>query len=299
MKNKKEVKNICHLIGFRLISSTEIQIDDRFRIRELLPVELKSLESIYEQAIQYYHHEWKSRRFCIESIEEIDLWKLALELDKIIISMWLFSGHSITKGALLREPHLKSEPYCILDSVMCEQGLGVWQVTNSEIKKFNDFWNNVKNIDFNMKNDIAIRYFKKALNSVGNTDSLVNLTIAMERILLPKENRELRDKFSLRAAFILAEKFEVRQQIKDVFKKAYDIRSKIVHGWSPKIDEKNFTIYLYLCRKIICIYLENKYKWQNLLLDELTLGNNKLTYNLVKYLGDLRDKSAFFKLNEK
>lgn len=290
MKNKKVIKNICHLIGFRLISATEVQIDDRFRIRKLLPTELKGLESIYKQSIQYYHCDWKSFRFCIENTEEIDLWDLASELDKIITAMWLFSGHSITKGALLREPPSKLETYCILDSVMCEQGKGIWQVTDLEIKKFNDFWGNVKNKELSL-NNIAIRYYKKAMNSVSNIDSLVNLTIAMENILLPKENRELRDKFSLRAALILAEKFEIRQKIKDVFKKAYHTRSRIVHGGNPEIDEKNFIIYFHLCRKIICIYLENKHKWHKLLLDELTLGNNKLTYNLVKYLGDLKEKS--------
>ena len=144
MKNKKVIKNICHLIGFRLISATEVQIDERFRIRELLPTELKGLESIYKQSIQYYYCDWKSFHFCIENTEEIDLWDLASELDKIIIAMWLFSGHSITKGALLREPPPSiSEPYCILDSVMCEQGKRMWQVTDLEIKKFNEIFFNL------------------------------------------------------------------------------------------------------------------------------------------------------------
>ena len=289
MKYKKNIKNICHLIGFTLLSVKEVQIDDRFRIRELLPSELKSLESIYKQSAPYYTCKGKSSRFCIENLEEIDKWKLSSEIDKIIIAMWLFSNKSISKGALIREPAPVSGIYLILDSPRCIWGQGVWQVTDLEIKNFIDFWNVIKNKDLS-PNNISIRYFKKAMCSITQDDSLVYLTIAMENILLPKEDRELRYKFSLRAALILSEKFEIRQKIKDIFKKVYDSRSKIVHGVEPKVYRGDFLIYFHLCRKIICIYLENKHKWNKLLLDELTLGNNKLSYGVVKYLSDQKNQ---------
>jgi len=288
MQYKKNIKNICHLMGFRLISANEVKIDDRFRIRELLPSELKSLESIYKQSGPSYICGGKSSRFCIENSEEIDKWKLSSEIDKIIIAMWLFSGKSISKGALIREPAPISGIYLILDSPGCIWGQGVWQVTDLEIKNFIDFWNVIKNKDLS-PNNISIRYFKKAMYSITQDDSLVYLTIAMENILLPKEDRELRYKFSLRAALILSEKFEIKQKIKDVFKKVYDTRSKIVHGKEPKVYRSNFLIYFHLCRKIICIYLENKHKWHKLL-DELTLGNNELSYGLVKYLNDQKNQ---------
>jgi len=288
MKYKKNIKNICHLMGFTLLSVKEVQIDDRFRIRELLPSEMKSLESIYKQSGPPYTFGAKSSRFCIENLEEIDFWKLSSEIDIIIIAMWLFSSKSINKGALVREPAPTSGTYRILDSSRCIWGRGVWQVTDLEIKNFIDFWNIVKNKDISLKN-ISIRYFKKAMCSITQDDSLVNLTIAMENILLPKEERELRYKFSLRAALILSEKFEMRQKIKDIFKKVYDTRSKIVHGVEPTVDRGNFLIYFQLCRKIICIYLENKHKWHKLL-NELTLGSNKLSYGLVKYLNDQKNQ---------
>jgi len=288
MKNKKGIKNICHLIGFNLLSFKEVQIDDRFRIRELSPSELKSLASIYKQPGPSYSCGGKSSRFCIENLEEIDIWKLSSEIDEIIIAMWLFSSKSINKGALVREPAPVSGTYRILDSPRCIWGRGDWQVTDLEIKKFIDFWNIIKNKNLSLKN-ISIRYFKKAMYSLTQDDSLVNLTIAMESILLPKEKRELRYKFSLRAALILSGEFEIRQKIRDIFKKVYDSRSKIVHGVEPKVYRSNFLIYFHLCRKIICIYLENKHKW-NKLLDELTLGNNKLSYGLVKYLNDQKNQ---------
>ena len=289
MKNKKDIKNICHLMGFRLISATEVQIDDRFRIRELSPSELKSLASIYKQPGPSYSFGGESSRFCIENLEEIDIWKLSSEIEEIIIAMWLFSSKSINKGALVREPALKSGINRILDSPRCIWGRGDWQVTDLEIKKFIDFWNIIINKGLSLK-DISIRYFKKAMYSITQDDSLVNLTIAMESILLPKEYGELRYKFSLRAALILSEKFEIRQKIKDIFKKVYDSRSKIVHGVEPKVYRGDFLIYFHLCRKIICIYLENKHKWNKLLLDELTLGNNKLSYGVVKYLSDQKNQ---------
>ena len=276
-------------MGFTLLSFKEVQIDDRFRIRELLPSEIKSLESIYIQSGPSYTFGMKSSHFCIENFEEFDLWKLSSEIDKIIIAMWLFSNKSISKGALIREPTPVSGIYRILDSPRCIWGRGVWQVTDLEIKKFIDFWNVIKNKDLG-PNNISIRYFKKAMCSITQDDSLVNLTIAMENILLPKEDRELRYKFSLRAALILSDKFEIRQKIKDIFKKIYDSRSKIVHGVEPKVYRSNFLIYFHLCRKIICIYLENNRQWHQLLLDELTLGNNKLSYGLAKYLNDQKNQ---------
>ena len=288
MKHKKDIKNICHLIGFTLLSVKEVQIDDRFRIRELLPSEIKSLESIYKQSGPSYTCRAKSSRFCIENLEEIDKWELSSEIDEIIIAMWLFSSKSISKGALIREPAPVSGIYLILDSPRCIWGQGVWQITNLEIKNFIDFWNVIKNKDLS-PNNIPIRYFKKAMCSITQDDSLVYLTIAMENILLPKEGGELRYKFSLRAALILSGKFEIRQNIKDIFKKIYDTRSKIVHGEEPKVYRSNFLIYFHLCRKIICIYLENKHKWHKLL-DELTLGNNELSYGLVKYLNDQKNQ---------
>ncbi|MFX0137715.1 MAG: hypothetical protein ACFFDN_29010 [Candidatus Hodarchaeota archaeon] len=289
MKNKKDIKNICHLVGFNLLSVKEVQIDGRFRIRELLPNEIKSLKSIYKQSVPHYPSGGEFSRFCIENLEEIDIWKLSSEMDEIIIAMWLFSSKHINKGALVREPALKSGIYRILDSPGCVWGHGDWQVTELEIKKFINFWKIIKNKGLSFK-DISIRYFKKAMHSLTQDDSLVNLTIAMESILLPKEEGELRYKFSLRAALIPPEKFEMRKKIMDIFKKVYDSRSKVVHGVQPKVYRGNFLIYFHLCRKIICIYLENKPQWNKLLLDELALGNNKLSYGVVKYLKDQKNQ---------
>lgn len=285
MKKKEKKINLCHLIGFKLLSKEEAQIDERFRIRRLLPRELLIPESIYEKNRPSFF-DWESFEFCIENNEEIRLDSLLSDLNRIIIAMWLFRGCSVTKGVLLLLPRRIDQVFYTIEDFRCWQGRGIWQAKDSEIIRFNEFWNIMKKLHLDLK-DIGINYFKKAMGSRGFIDSLINLTIAMECILLPNEGQEKSYKFSSRAAYILAKKYEERDRIKELFKNAYTQRSNIVHGGKlnyKKFNKESFLDYLHFCRKIICIYLENKSVWKKGILGEVSLGKNKLEYNLIRFL---------------
>jgi len=81
--------------------------------------------------------------------------------------------------------------------------------------------------------DIALRRFGLASGRVSNEDSLIDLWITIEALLLSDGNAELRYRASLRLARLCGDTLAARQEIFELAKKSYDARSKIVHGENP------------------------------------------------------------------
>jgi hypothetical protein len=78
---------------------------------------------------------------------------------------------------------------------------------------------------------IALRRFSDAGARDRDDDTLIDLMIAAEALFLPGETQELRFKLSLRAAFFVAAEMGLTKA--EVFRhmnRAYDARSRIVHG---------------------------------------------------------------------
>ena len=69
-------------------------------------------------------------------------------------------------------------------------------------------------------------------------DKYIDASILLEALLLPGIEGELKFRTSLRAALILGENEEESNNVFDVIKEAYDIRSKIVHGSAKEIEIK-------------------------------------------------------------
>ncbi|MFH1747646.1 MAG: hypothetical protein ABIG44_11440 [Planctomycetota bacterium] len=83
--------------------------------------------------------------------------------------------------------------------------------------------------------DVAIRRFDDAIHRARPEDGLLDLMIAAEALFLSdihnaKERGELRYRLSLRAAVFLTEEGGDSTIIYNLFRKAYDNRSAIVHG---------------------------------------------------------------------
>jgi len=273
---KRKILNMCHILGFKLESDKEANLDNRFRFRKLLPDEKELLKSLYP-SYEMHYFDWESFPYCIENKEDIGLYELSMEVHLMMLAIQLFSGYKITQGALFTKPPRELETCSILSPSRCEQGWGFWKATEAEIERLKEFWKIFQKINV-QSSGIWRRYFNKAICS-GILDALINLTIAMENILLPDTSRELRYKFALRASLILRDEYKAREYVKKIFRNAYDQRSKAVHGGNPKFEELDFLIYLQLSRKLICVYLENKEIWKKALL-EIELGKNRLKYNL-------------------
>lgn len=81
---------------------------------------------------------------------------------------------------------------------------------------------------------IALRRFHFAAQRKRSEDRLIDLLIAAEALFLPDGGGELRYRLSQRLAFFLHDDPTKRMDVFEDIKKAYDIRSKIVHGKQPE-----------------------------------------------------------------
>lgn len=81
---------------------------------------------------------------------------------------------------------------------------------------------------------IALRRFDQASGRENDEDTLIDLWIAFEALLLPDGSTELNYRIALRLARLCGDTPERRQDIFISAKESYRARSKIVHGESPR-----------------------------------------------------------------
>lgn len=79
---------------------------------------------------------------------------------------------------------------------------------------------------------VALKRYSTAMSRKSLDDKVIDMMISAEAIFLG-DNSELAYKLSLRAATLLGHDQESKQQIFSIFKTAYSLRSKIVHGILP------------------------------------------------------------------
>lgn len=71
-------------------------------------------------------------------------------------------------------------------------------------------------------------------------EAFLMFMIALECLILPKQNMELSYRLSQRAAWFLGNTPDKRQDIKALIKKLYNIRSKIVHSGGYEVPEEKY-----------------------------------------------------------
>ena len=106
-------------------------------------------------------------------------------------------------------------------------------LANEEITEFFSFYNELDRFDFSQHN--ALHTAVRRLNSsydVGTAYKIIDLMIGLEALYLAEE-QELAYKLAIRAAFLLGDSEERRKSIYKVLRKAYKVRSKMVHGDKP------------------------------------------------------------------
>jgi hypothetical protein len=108
-----------------------------------------------------------------------------------------------------------------------------YNLISQDVGNFTELWEKYNNYDFNENRpvDIAIRRFNYAYEKEQLEDKLIDYMIALEALFLKEdENTELKYRLTLRTALFIGSQKEEINQIREVINKAYDIRSKIVHG---------------------------------------------------------------------
>jgi hypothetical protein len=107
-----------------------------------------------------------------------------------------------------------------------------YSLQETEVWDFKNFWKAVRRIDFSKRGFLRIAFerFNDSRLREKEEDQLIDMIIAFEAFLSKdEEQQELRYRLSLRTASLLGKMPEEKRRIFSEMKKAYDIRSKIVH----------------------------------------------------------------------
>lgn len=90
---------------------------------------------------------------------------------------------------------------------------------------------------------IALRHFGRSVDSIGVQpieDRILHLVIALESLLSPADDRELKYRIALHAAYLLEQSHLGKERIYNLILDAYGIRSKLAHGSLERLKDKDF-----------------------------------------------------------
>jgi hypothetical protein len=113
--------------------------------------------------------------------------------------------------------------------------LSITGVDNDKIKEFYSKLSSVDYIQLDRPLSLALRRFDMAVERDSSEDSLLDILIALEAIILhesgnPEDRGELSFRLSVRLAYLVGASPDDRMKIFETTRKAYRLRSKIVHG---------------------------------------------------------------------
>jgi hypothetical protein len=101
----------------------------------------------------------------------------------------------------------------------------------SDAREFPLLWSKLQNPKVKKTLDTAVRRFGYSCVRHGSEDRIIDLMIAAEALFLQGKNEgEKSFRLALRAAYFLGTNSESRKQVYDRMRKAYGLRSKLVHG---------------------------------------------------------------------
>jgi len=115
-----------------------------------------------------------------------------------------------------------------------------YKLTKSESKDFIKFWDEYKTCDFtnNKFLEVAIKRFNYSHEREKPEDKLIDYTVSLEALFLKEEEKaELSYRLSIRMAILLGKNKKDRKEIFSNVRKAYDLRSKIIHGSTRASNE--------------------------------------------------------------
>lgn len=98
-------------------------------------------------------------------------------------------------------------------------------------------YGNFKKLNKNKRVKNAFDFFFNAWHSHQLEHICINLSIVLESLFSPNDNRELVHQIAYNVSHFVASSKDKKEKIYDIIKSFYNIRSRIVHGGSPKYNE--------------------------------------------------------------
>jgi len=202
----------------------------------------------------------------------------------LISALMVFKKGSIGNGAVI--PGIFFWDLLTQDSIMLPtvHFLNSYAFSKTDIPKFEIFWKGYKKIYLTKPFKIAIKRFNYSFERwYEPEDRIVDYLIAFESLFLSDAGKgayrgEKRFRLALRVSFFLSSKNSTkRKKIFKEMRKAYDIRSAIVHGGDVRSELKDLNMHLPEFCNLIETHLRTCFKklieigkipdWNNVILD--------------------------------
>lgn len=168
--------------------------------------------------------------------------RLADDAGAVAVALRLLKpGRVIARGVVIQQ-HNERSGASVPVSYGAPVGLGSpLELLDSEVDELRALWKKLQAAGANSVIDAAVRRFAYAGERHRTEDSVVDLVIAMEGLLLADAGRaaergEMRYRMALRGAVLLGEDAAAKQRLHSFLKRAYDVRSALVHGGTPPAD---------------------------------------------------------------
>ena len=118
-----------------------------------------------------------------------------------------------------------------------------FQLVEKEKDKFLEFWKDYQGTNIPEKHflSVAIRRFSQANERESIEDKIIDFLISAEALFLSSGGSfqgELKYRLSHRASMFIGDETKKQRKIFKFMQKAYDVRSAIVHGATPKLPQK-------------------------------------------------------------
>lgn len=105
-------------------------------------------------------------------------------------------------------------------------------------EKIKDYWEKYQIQSDNQPIQIALRRYLFSIQKSEQEDQVIDLMIAFEALLIKNNERSIKQNIATRCSKFLSFKYD-REEIYNFLRKAYELRSEIVHGASVELNEMN------------------------------------------------------------
>ena len=112
------------------------------------------------------------------------------------------------------------------------------QISASMRPRISDLWQRVHALPKNSPLTLALRRWDMVADRENEDDALIDYWVALEAMFVPESTQEVSYRASLRIAAFIAESSDDRQLAYKLLRDSYNVRSKIVHGGTPRSGEK-------------------------------------------------------------
>jgi hypothetical protein len=226
------------LLGFNS-DLNELKLSDQITIRKGTGLEL---EEIYRR-IEY---DVKNQQFIIEynyteSNESTFPRKLFKLLDDLNLFFTIFLGGRTKVANALR--HIKFEGEYKQAGFTTNPKISAYfseeyilKLEDSE--KIKNWWERFQLQSDNQTMQIALRRYLFSIQKSEQEDQVIDLMIAFEALLIKNNEGSINESIATRCSKFLSHKYD-QEEMYNILRKAYKLRSEIVHGSSFELNEMN------------------------------------------------------------